>query len=260
MKRGRFHIYIIGIFLLNFYGPAAFAQLEGMTKYTGEAKMVTVEPSHIITVKQDDGDYSLESYRDRRGNWGKTISLGYSTYEPSNYSPNFLEAGYDEIYETPELPLFEMQFAIKRNSRSITWGAEMSVGIYQNESDQKSLIQSSLQIIPIKLGGTLMLDALGPEPMFVPYVSGGGYMVLYKEDNNDTSINGNTQIAPYLTAGMAFSLNWIDKTAARISYEDSGIEQCYAFVEARSLFEAGDELDPDFSSQVNFAGGFKVEF
>jgi hypothetical protein len=83
---------------------------------------------------------------------------------------------------------------------------------------------------------------------------------LYKEDNNSTSITGNTQVAPYLNAGVAFSLDWIDKHAARVSYEDSGIEATYAFVEARTQFAAGDDQDPDFSSQINFAGGLKVEF
>lgn len=259
MTATRFHIYIIGILFINLYTVSAQAQLQETTKFTGENKMVTVESSNVITTEVD-GNYSIEPYRDRRPTWGKTVSFSYSNYEPLNYEPNFLQVNFEDIYETPEMPLLEFQFAIKRNARTFSYGGEFSVGIYQNDSDERDLIQSTLQIIPIKLGGIVLLDALSPTPYFVPYASGGAYTILFKEDNNQTSITGNTQLAPYFNLGVAFSLDWIDEYAARISYEESGIEASYAFIEARSQFAASDEQDPDFSSDINFAAGLKVEF
>jgi hypothetical protein len=259
MTATRFHLYIIGILFINFHASMTSAQLKETTTFTGVNKMVTVEPSNVITTEVD-GNYSIEPYRDRRPAWGKTISFSYSTYEPLNYEPNFLQVNFEDIYETPEMPLLEFQLAIKRNARSFSYGGELSVGIYQNDSDERDLIQSTLQIIPIKLGGVVLLDALRATPYFVPYASGGVYTILFKEDNNQTSITGNTQVAPYFNLGMAFSLDWMDDYAARISYEESGIEASYAFIEARSQFAASDEQDPDFSSEVNFAGGLKVEF
>lgn len=221
--------------------------------------MVEVEPSYIVTTKND-GNYDLVPYRERRPSWGKTISLSYSNYEPVNYEPNFLEVNFDEIYTQSEMPLLELQLVVKRNGGFASLGGELSVGLYQNESDDDELIESSLQIIPIRLGAILLLDNLRPNPYFVPFASGGAYTIFYRETNNNSSISGNTQVAPYITAGVAFSLDWIDKRASRIAYEQSGIEASYAFVEARSFFAAGDEQDPDFGSDVNFAGGLKVEF
>lgn len=259
MQATRFHIYVIGAFIFNFYACAARAQLTEQTKFTGDNKMVIVEPSNIITTEVD-GDYSLEAYRDRRGKWGVEIGLGYSNYAPENYEPNFLQAEYSDVYSFAYMPLLEFTFSLKRNLRPISLGAELGVGIFQASSGDKRIVDSDLQLIPVRLSVIALMDSLSPTPYFVPYVSAGGYIVSYKEENNSSSVSGNTQIAPYFSGGMAFSLDWIDKRASRISYEDSGLEATYAFIEARSFFEGGDDQDPDFSSQINFAGGLKVEF
>lgn len=259
MKAPRFHIYVIGVLLLNFYASAGHAQLSEQTKFTGDNTMVIVEPTNIITTEVD-GDYSLEAYRERRGKWGVQVGLGYSTYSPENYEPNFLQAGFKDVYSFAYTPMIEFSFGLKRNLRPISLGMEVGVGIYQASSGDKRIVDSDLQLIPVRLSFTAMMDSLSPTPYFVPYLSAGGYIMSYKEDNNSSSVSGNTQVAPYLSGGMAFSLDWIDKRAARLSYEDSGIEATYAFVEVRSMMEGGDDQDPDFSSQICFAGGLKVEF
>jgi len=255
MQHVRLLILIIGIF----QSGLSFAQVETSTKFTGEAKMVVVEPTNIITTEKD-GNYQLVPYRERRPSWGTVLSLSYSNFEPLEYEPNFLQVNFDEIYSRPEMPLLELQFAVKKNLSFGSLGGEISVGIYQNDSDEPTLVDSSLQLIPVKLGAVFYLDALRPEPFIVPYVSGGGYIMLYRETLNDSSFSGNTQVAPYFNAGLAFSLDWFDRHAARISYEQSGIEASYAYLEARTQFQAGDDKDPDFSSAVNFAGGLRVEF
>lgn len=259
MTAKRFHIYVIGMILVNFYGAAGYAQLTEQTKFTGENKMVTVEQAPIISTKAD-GNYSLLPYRDRRGDWGTTIGVSYSTYEPKNYEPNFVQSGFDDVYSFSEMPLIELNVAFKRNARGFSYGGEVSVGIYNNDSNNLSLVDGSLQLIPVKIGGIVLLDALAPTPLFVPYLSAGGWIMMYQEDNNSSTFKGNTQVAPYINAGVAISLDWIDKDAARTSYEESGLEATYAFFEARSMFEGQAAKDPDFSSAINFAGGLKVEF
>ena len=259
MKMTGFHIYIIGTLLLNFYATSALAQLTEQTKFTGENKTITVEHAPVLSI-QVEGQYQLKPYRERRPAWGKTFGVAYSTYAPTNMEPQFIQANYSDVYDSPDVPNIELNFAFKKNSPVISWGAEVSVGIFQVSSLDENLVNSSLQVIPVRVGAILLLDSLTPEGYFVPYVSGGAYTMIYKEDNNSVSVTGNTQVAPYFTAGMAFSLSWIDKHAARTSYEDSGLENTYAYLEGRSFLPAGGDKDPDFSSDINFAGGFKVEF
>ncbi len=97
MTATRFHIYVIGIFLLNVYGSDTNAQLAEQTKFTGENKMVVVEQSPIVQTKTD-GNYTLVPYRERRGKWGTTIGVSYSNYEAEFYEPNFIQAGYEDVY------------------------------------------------------------------------------------------------------------------------------------------------------------------
>lgn len=246
------HIAFIGFFLANIYVAKAWGT-------EPPSKMVIVEPNNVVTTSVE-GEYKIQSYQERRPKWGKTIAVSASSYAPEDYKPDFVEMTYDQIYSKSEAPLIELQFAFKRNESTFSYGLELSAGIYQNKSDKSSTVTSSLQLIPIRLGAVVLLDAWSAQPYVSPYVSGGIYSIFYKEDNNGVNVSGNTQIAPYVSGGLQISLDWIDRKASRISYEDSGIEASYFFIEARSLIASNGGSDPDFSSAFNFAGGLKVEF
>ena len=221
--------------------------------------MVEVEATHVSTTEVD-GIYKLVPYTERRNKWGVTTALGYSSYEPVYYEPNFLAVDFVDIYSTPEMPLIELQISIKRNMNFGSFGGELSVGIYQNDSDSPELVDSSLQLIPVRLGAVLSLDTLSSEPMFVPYVSGGLYTMLYRESMEGNSHSGNTQVAPYMTAGVNILLDWLDRRAARTSYQESGIQSTYAYAQAYKLIESGDASDGDFSNDVSWGAGVRVEF
>ncbi len=246
---------IIGVFSLSF----SYAEGEISQESANSKGLVYVEPDHIQKIKEDK-EYKLEPYRVRRPRWGKTVSVGYSAFEPTNYEPNFAAVTYSELYTTAEMPMIDVTFVLKRNMTFGSIGGEFSAGIYSNRSDSPDLVDSTLHLYPVRLGGVLVLDTLMNEPYIVPYVSGGGYIVFYKEALGDNTFNGNTLLAGYMRGGFAFQLDWIDRASARASYRDSGIESTYAYVEAQTQMAAGDEQDPDFSTDVNWAAGVRVEF
>lgn len=220
--------------------------------------MVIVEPSNVVAT-QTEGRYELLPYLERRGDWGFTIGIGASSYQPVNYQPDQSVLAFDEVYKAFDVPMAELTFSVKRNYKFGSVGGELGVGFYKNDSDNDQL-DSSLQLIPLRLGGVFYMDALAANPVFVPYVSGGAYMMMYKETTGSVSFNGNTQVAPYVRAGMAFGLDWIDKDAARVSYEDSGIQSTFAYLDAGKLFASGGTKDPDFEDTVSVGAGFRIEF
>lgn len=228
-------------------------------KFTGTNKMVTVEPKTVVET-QVEGEYRLVPYEERRGKWGATVAIGYSSYEPVNYEPNFVAAEFGDIYTVPDLPMVELQITAKRNLSFGSLGGEIAVGFYQNDSDKPALILSDMQVIPVRLGGIFFMDLLTKDNMVVPYGMGGAYVMIYEESVSGSSLNGNTQVAPYFGGGLAFQLDWIDKNAARVSYEDSGIQHTYAYAEAKSFVNTGDELDPNFGNDFTWGAGFRVEF
>lgn len=220
---------------------------------------VEVEPTNLLP-SDITGIYYLVPYRSRRANSGHLVSLGYSSYKPSNYTPNFIASDFSNIYPSAEVPLVELQYIYKRNFSFGSIGIDSGVGMYNNSSDDTA-ISSELQLIPVRLGGVFYLDSLFFEPYVVPYIAGGIYTVFYEETlEGSSAFGGNTQIAPYMTVGLSFQLNWVDREAARISYLDSGVENTFIYIEGRSFYQSQAAQDPDLSTGFDWGAGVRVEF
>lgn len=240
-------------------GVSALAEGAGDTASDQEeGPLVEVEPSSLLP-SDITGIYLLIPYRNRRESWGQTISIGYSSYVPINYEPDVGAFNYRDVFGSEHLPLVETQFAIKKNLTIGSIGGELGVGIYKNESDS-TVVSSSLELIPVRLGLNLYLDNLFFEPYVVPYVAGGVYTIFFDESHSAVTFKGNTQVAPYYSMGLAFQLNWADREAARISYLDSGIENSFLYLEARQLMASQAAADPDFSGPITWGAGVRLEF
>jgi hypothetical protein len=222
--------------------------------------LVYVEPDNISRTAVD-GEYHLIPYLERRHKWGWLVSVGYSSYEPLNYEPNFAppSVSYRNVYSSPNLPMLELRFAYKRNFPLGSFGAELTVGGFRNEHSDPNFVGSNLTLFAAHVGAIYSMDALTKEPYFVPYIAGGGYVMFYDEGYNGQGLHGNTSVAPYMNGGIAINLDWIDRVGARIAYEQSGIEASYLYVEAQRYFQSTAKKDPDFSNDVNFAVGIRVE-
>lgn len=258
MHRASLLIIVIGVFFSVF----AYAEDEIETNDDGGSTkpgMVLVEPTHIVATSVE-GEYRLESYRERRKRWGGTVGIAYSTYEPINYEPDFVARDFSDVYTSPEMPMIELSVSVKRNFSFGSLGGEVGVGVYTNESDNLQLGDSTLTLIPVRAGAVFYLDMISAEPTFVPYIAGGVYTMVFKETLEGVSKNGNTQAAPYFNGGIAFQLDWIDRQAARVAYEDSGIESSFFFLEVRKQMASANAADKDFSNDVSFAAGLRSEF
>ncbi len=219
---------------------------------------VEVEPTNLLP-SDITGIYYLIPYRNRRDKWGQTVSIGYSSFTPIDYEPNFIAADFKDIYASADMPLIELQVSFKRNFTLGSMGAEIGVGIYQNNSDS-NLIESDIELIPIRLGANFSFDNLAFEPFVVPYAMAGAYVVMYEENSSALSFGGNTEVAGYYGLGASFQLNWVDREAARISYLESGIENTFIYLEARKFIASGAAQDPDFSTGFDWGAGVRLEF
>lgn len=228
-------------------------------KEADDGLWVEVEPSQLLP-SDITGIYYLVPYRYRRDKWSHTVSVGYSSFDPINYEPNFVTANFDEVYNAAaDLPLMELQYSMKRNMVIGSIGLEIGAGFYKNSADS-DLVASDLQVIPVRVGLNLSLDNLYYEPYVVPYGFVGAYTIFYDESVEGSSFGGNTQAAAYFGGGLAFQLNWLDRESARISYLDSGVENTFIYVEARQFFASQAAADPDFSTAFNWGAGVRLEF
>lgn len=222
--------------------------------------LVLVEPVNVI-VSREEGANALAPYRERRPRWGVTTSIGYSTYEPLNYEPNFVASGFTAVYSDPNVPMLDLLFSVKRNLSFGSLGVEFGAGYYDVSSIDKEINgNSSLNLIPARLGVVVALDTLSPNPILVPYIAGGVYTMVFNESLGGNTHNGNTQAAPYFHGGAAFSLHWIDRMGAVVAYRESGVQATYAYIEAQKYMPAGADADGDFSNEISYAGGIRLEF
>lgn len=222
--------------------------------------LVYVEPSAVSSVESQE-EYKLVPYVDRRNKWGFVFGVGYSTYEPINYEPDFTPVNFSDVYTSPELPMIELQVTVKRNIPLGSLGMEIGAGIYKNDSDNTELSDSTLTLIPVRVGASLHLDTLTPDPIFVPYIGGGAYTMIFREElPGGTSKNGNTEVAFYIHGGAALSVGWLDRDGARLAYQESGVEATYLYAEIQKYMPSNNVADGDFSNEVSYAGGLKLEF
>lgn len=219
---------------------------------------VEVEPSNIVPSELT-GSFHLVPYRIRRSDWGMNVSVSYSSFEPSSYSPDPVQANYSDVYSGAEMPLIELQMTAKYNMKLGSLGLDLGIGTFRESSDS-DIVESELTLMPIRLGASLILDALFIEPYVVPYASGGVYTINFKESYNSVTFEGWTQAAPYVSAGLQFQLNWIDPASARDSYIDAGIENTFLYVEGRKFFASTAAKDPNFETDFHINGGMTVEF
>jgi hypothetical protein len=257
MHRLRLLIIVIGVFWSGLTCAQDEVGEDGASIHPG---MVIVEPTNVLTATADKQEYRLQPYRERRPRWGVAVGVDYSTYTPASYQPDFVTLPFDQVYHSASMPMVDLTFVVKRNLDWGSLGGEVSVGVYQSDSFDPNVVDSTLHLYPVHLGGIFFLDMIAPEPYVVPYISGGAYTMIFKEQTTGTSKNGNTQVAPYVNGGVQLQLDWIDRKAARVAYEDSGIESSYLTLEVRKLMKSSAEKDPDFSDSVTFAAGVRVEF
>ena len=238
-----------------------------------EPHLVEVEPTFVAPIDSK-GNFGLLPYKIRRPRWGKTLSVGASTFIAKDYITEVGVPGattampYGDVYKT-NMPMIEAQVVVKRNLGIGSIGIEVGGG-YQRNNSYASVdnggsplsVDQSLDIILIRVGLIYSLDTLFREPYLVPYFSGGAYSIIHYEDGSPTaeSPNGNTQAAPYFSFGAMAQLDWIDRAAARNAYEGTGLESTYVYVEGRLLVASNNSHDRKFDSGLTANAGVRLEF
>ncbi len=217
---------------------------------------VIVEPRNIIPVTSA-GKMEMVPYRMRRKKWGQLWGVSYGTYVPEDYQDQ-TPISFSEFYPAPSLGLLSVEATFKRNYDYITLGLYTSVGYFKTESDVINF-DSTLMIIPVKLGFVASLETLWQEPWVVPYVNGGIYSSFYQEETNGSTVDGTTLVSFYLTGGLMFQVDWLDDLTAREGYQASGIENTFIFIEGNYLSDSVEEKDPAMNG-IYASAGLKVEF
>ncbi len=217
--------------------------------------------SHVQVVANDKGPCDCRPkvgvpYRDRRSAISGFLGFEGGTYSPVNYAPqiNFGQT-YSGYYGGGASPNMELVFGLKYNFFLGSLGAQVSGGSFSATAGSGAV----LKVNPITAGIIYSMDSIFKEPYVVPYVVAGYYTDFYKEVDQGLSVDGQTSYAPFYSVGLMFQLDWIDPETHYSGYKDFGLENTFLFLEMRS-FLASNDITADFSTPLQFSGGFRFEF
>jgi hypothetical protein len=225
-------------------------------------QLVKVESNNVLPSDVSAAN-ALVPYRIRRQKWGSQLTFTYSQYHPLNYESDYLDPSlgdFDDLYGSAQTNLMEIGWNYKRNFFLGSVGLESALSIYSNEAESDALNGSELNLEMLRLGLKYSADIITSEPYVVPYLSAGFYFVNYKEVQGNATLSGRTDPALYYSFGLLFQLNWLDPVAAVESYLESDVENTYVFVEGRQYFVSSQDLDPDFSTEMDINFGLTIEF
>jgi hypothetical protein len=197
----------------------------------------------------------LKPYSERRSTIGFNLAVGYSSYSPLDYKPDFVvNNSFDNYFGAAETPLIEVTLGPKLNMSFGSIALDLGAGYYNNENRDKG----NLKLIPVRAGATYAMDNLSRDPVLVPYASAGAYVVYYEEKLASQKVGGNTSPGLYYAGGLAIQLNWLDETSASIAYDETGLENTFLFAEGRSFVLAGNV--PNLSSEIQWGAGLRLEY
>lgn len=219
--------------------------------------LVEVEPS-IYTITHDDSS-ALPPHKDRTQGWGFTLAVGAGYYNPVNYNPSFSIESFQSIYGENKTAA-DLQLQLKKNFRALSLGADLGIGYLSASAQKSSGIDSSLSLMPIRLGASIVLDGLFKKPYLAPYASVGAYTNIYKETQASVSHGGNTQVAMYYSFGTLILLDWLDQSSADRAYSEASLQATYLYIEGRQYTKSGNETDPDLSTGLDPNAGVRLEF
>lgn len=233
------------------------ASIEVADQFENQLGLVEVEPM-AIQVGSTSGVYELMPYKERRSDWSQIFSLGVSFFNLPDYQSSFLNQNFKDIYGSGH-QLIEFLYLRKKNYSFFSIGMEIGLGFLSANSVQGVSDETSIQLIPIRLGARVLLDGLYNEPYIVPFIMGGGYVMQYEEKLASAKADGNASVAAYYGGGIAFQLDSLDSRADRVGFEEYGLENSYLYVEAKQFMISSGESDPDFSTDLFWGAGIAIE-
>ncbi len=203
----------------------------------------------------------IPPYRERRESTGTLFSVGVSQFVPYNYQPQYRTEDYEAVYESSDL-LYELSLLYKYNFFLGSLSMGVAVGYMTALSADVDVYgDTEVSFMPIRLETVFALDNLFPNPVFVPYGTGGIYTMYHKEVQASTSFSGTTEAALFFGAGVLVQLDWLLPEEALHAYRENGQENTFMYLEGKKyLASAQVPNDQDFETDFLFAGGMKLEF
>lgn len=206
-----------------------------------------------------------QSYRARKTDWGKNISLSMQTVRPENYTSVIgLPEGapvetYDYIFGTKDIDLFTFGLGLQYNTEIGSFTADLSGGM-GSVLAAYDIGNRTLTLVKRGVSVGFTFNNIFEEPYIAPYANLEIFNFQYKDELGDDSDIGSTAMTLATTVGILVQLNHLDtSTAAHDANIDWGIENTFIDIYATQYGLSSSSDDPDLSTSFNLGIGLKIE-
>jgi hypothetical protein len=219
--------------------------------------------SDLVEVNYSSDIYS--PYKDRKSDFALTFSLNVEQVYPSSFRSKIDGNVYETLFGTSSIEIYQGKIGMKYNTSLGGLEAGFLGGYGQIQDGRIALItltdtDSNLEITKMGAYGSLVVDTIFSEPYVAPYIEGQLYSYDWLESaKSGESESGVTELSYGFSVGALFQLNWLDPRSAFTAREDYGLDNTYLDLFVSYYSAAGSE-DPDFSSELNYGFGLKLEF
>ncbi len=197
-------------------------------------------------------------YREDRSHWSTLLAVNSEMILFSQYRSQFDRSSYDSTFGDKTLNTAQAEIGFKYNFSLGSIGLSGLYGKGFLRDLTKGGDERELAIEKMAGGANYYMDTFFSEPYFVPYVGAQ----LYKFNWRERSVargekTGATDFATMWTAGGLIQLNWLDPDAASKSRSEWGLTNMFLDIYASQYIS---EEEPDFTSDVNYGAGLRLEF
>lgn len=221
----------------------------------------------------------LAPYRERRETWSTVFSINVDQFYPDKFRSRLQQGGvedapYDTLFGSSPITLTQVQLGAKYNFGLGALGTALIVGM-GTIKDQRTgrtmgtFAGESHELTIFKKGATVQfaMDNLFPEPYVVPYIEGQLFKIDYRERRSAPGVesdiaenSGTTDFATAVVLGALIQLNGLEKEAALMAQETSGMDNIFLDIFASQYNTSSDETDPSFETSINYGAGLRFEF
>lgn len=197
-------------------------------------------------------------YREDRSHWSALLAANSEMILFSQYRSQFDRSSYNSTFGDRTLNTAQVEIGLKYNFSLGSIGLSALYGKGFLRDLTKAEDERELSIEKMAGGLNYYIDTFFSEPYFVPYVGAQMYKFNWRERSKSKGEKtGETVFATMWTAGGLMQLNWLDPEAARKSRVEWGLTNMFLDVYVSQYIS---EEEPDFTSDVNYGAGLRLEF
>lgn len=245
--------------LINYCRALTLVCLSLLATLAFEKKAIAAIDSNLVEVHS--AASADDSYIKRRGDWSFRFAATSDIVAFKEAESAYYVLTFEEAFGTSKMAINQVSFGPQWNTKIGSIGMDFIAG-QGSIDDGRSGDKITLEVVKKGIGFMYTIDTIFSEPIIAPFASIQFINFDYTEKGRtgNYSISGSTALSSVFTLGTHLSLNWLDESAARRAYAESGLVATMVDIYAVKYQTSTKSTDADFQTTWELGAGLRLEF